>query len=342
LPAVPPTDPTPLYRARDGIYADDLLVAAVAHLDALTWLDAHPSDLDGICAGLGIAPRPADVLVTLLTAMGLTAREAQTGLVRTTELARDHLVAGSPYDLRPYYASLADRPGARELLEVLRSGRPAAWGSAARGEAWAERLADPDFARSFTAAMDARGNFLAPALARALDGIPATRLLDIAGSSGVYACALVDRRPGLRATVVERAPVDVAARTLLRERGYAELVDVQTADVFSEPLPGGADLHLVSHTLHDWDEPRVRALLAASHDELQPGGWLVDHDTHVDRDKAGPLAVARYSVLLMHTTHGKCWSIGEMEEMMRDAGFVDVELRVCVADRTAVLARKDT
>jgi len=339
---VPPTDPTALYRARDGIYADDLLVAAVAHLDALTWLDAHPTGLDGICAGLGIAARPADVLVTLLAAMGLATRDAADGTVRTTQLARDHLVAGSPHDLRPYYASLADRPGARELLDVLRSGAPAAWSSAAQGEGWADRLDDPGFAASFTAAMDARGNFLAPALAEALDGIPATHLLDVAGSSGVYACALVDRRPGLWATVVERAPVDVAARTLLRRRGYAERVAVHTADVFTEPLPGGADLHLVSHTLHDWDEPAVRTLLAASHDALQPGGWLVDHDTHLDRDKSGPLAVARYSVLLMHSTQGRCWSVGEIEEMMRDAGFVDVQVRDCVADRTAVLARKDT
>jgi 3-hydroxy-5-methyl-1-naphthoate 3-O-methyltransferase len=336
---VPPTDPTELYRARDGIYAADLLVAAVCGLDALTWLAANPTDLDGICRGLGIAERPADVLCTLLAAMGLATREPD-GTIRCTQLAADHFVAGSPYDLRPYYASLADRPAARELLEVLRTGSPAAWGSSAGGDDWAARLGDPEFARSFTAAMDAGGNLLAPVLAEALDGIPATHLLDIGGSSGVYACALVDRRPGLRATVVERHPVDIAARTLLGERGYDDRVDVHTADVFADPLPPGADLHLFSHTLHDWEEPRVRALLEASFEALQPGGWLVDHDTHLDRDKSGPLAVAQYSVLLMHSTHGKCWSIGEMEEMLTDSGFVDVQVRGCVLDRSAVLARK--
>jgi 3-hydroxy-5-methyl-1-naphthoate 3-O-methyltransferase len=276
-----PTDPTELYRARDGLYAADLLVAAVAGLDFFTWLCRQPTgtDVEGICAGLGIAPRPADVLCSLLAAMGLVARAAD-GTVHCTQLALDHFVAGSPYDLRPYYASLAERAPCRELLQVLRSGEPAAWSGAASGEDWSQRLGDPSFARSFTAAMDARGNLLGPALARALDGIPAAHLLDIGGSSGVYACALVDRRPGLRATVFERPPVDLAARTLLRQRGYADRVAVTTGDAFADPLPQGCDLHLVSHTLHDWDEPRVRALLAASFEALPPGGRLVDHDTH--------------------------------------------------------------
>jgi hypothetical protein len=32
------TDPTLLYRLRDGVYAPDLLIAAVAELDLFTWL----------------------------------------------------------------------------------------------------------------------------------------------------------------------------------------------------------------------------------------------------------------------------------------------------------------
>jgi hypothetical protein len=42
----------------------------------------------------------------------------------------------------------------------------------------------------------------------------------------------------------------------------------------------------------------------------------------------------------MHSTHGKCWSVGELEEMLRDVGFADVEVRPTAADRTAVIAAK--
>ncbi|GAC1388181.1 MAG: hypothetical protein NVSMB48_27690 [Marmoricola sp.] len=338
-PTTPPTtNPVQLYREREGVYSSDLLVVAVAELDFFSWLSRQPGDLAAICAGLDLEARAADVMCTLFTAMGLVVSDG--GVFHTTPLAKEHLVAGSPYDLRPYFASLRERPACAELLQVLRTGRTAAWASAATDADWAARLDDAGFGERFTAAMDARGRYLAPLLARVLDDLPCTRLLDIAGGSGIYACALVDRRPGLRASVLERPPVDDVARATLAGRGYADRVGVVTGDMLREPLPHGFDLHLVSHTLHDWDEASVRALLAASFRALSRGGWLVDHDAHIDADKAGPLEVARYSVLLMHSTLGKCWSVAELEAMLTDVGFKDVQVRTVAADRTAVIARK--
>lgn len=105
-----------LCRVRDGVYADDLVLAAVGWLDVFTWLVEHPVGFDGLCQGLGISPRPADVLCTLLRAMGLL--EVGDDPLRPTAIARAHLVAGAALDLRPYYASLRDRPTYRELAGV--------------------------------------------------------------------------------------------------------------------------------------------------------------------------------------------------------------------------------
>lgn len=339
-------DPTPLYRVRDGAYAADLLIAAVAELDLFTWLAAHgPVPAVDLCAELGLAERPADVLLTYCAALGLVDRDLDpVDRVRLTELGRRHLVAGSPFDLRPYYGSLAERPAVPELARVLRTGDQAAWASARPGAGhepdWSGRLGDPAFAERITAAMDARGAFLGPALAAAISDVPATALLDVAGSSGVYAAAVLDARPGMRAAVFERPPVDTAARTLLAARGLADRIDVIPGDMFSDPFPAGFDTHLYSHVLHDWDAPRVERLLAASFAALPPGGRLIDHDTHVDADKRGPLAVAEYSVLLMHSTPGKCWSVRELAEMAGRAGFVDVEHRPAAGDRGVLIARK--
>jgi hypothetical protein len=110
--------------------------------------------------------------------------------------------------------------------------------------------------------------------------------------------------------------------------------------MFAGRLPAGFDVHLYSQVLHDWDGPRVRRLLAASFAALRPGGWLLDHDTHVDADKRGSLPVAEYSVLLMHSTPGKCWSVGELTDMAQHVGLTDVEHRTTAADRGVLLARK--
>jgi len=348
-------DPTTLYRVRDGVYAADLLIAAVVGFDLFTHLArVGPVTADRVCTALGWARRPADVVLTLAAAHGLVRRDVDADdLVTVTDLAARHLVAGSPYDLRAYYASLAERPAVREFVTVLRTDTPASWASApaARTAAddpdgpgpagdWSGRLGDVGFARRITAAMDARGAFLGPALAQAVDDLPGRRVLDVGGRSGVYAAALLDRRPGARAAVLERPPVDTAARTLLGERGLDDVVDVLTGDMFTDPFPRGFDVHLFSQVLHDWDAERVEHLLAASFAALTPGGVLLDHDAHVDADRSGPLPVAEYSALLVHSTAGKCWSVGELSAMASRVGFVDLEHRPTVADRSVLVARR--
>lgn len=337
----PPSDPLTLYRLRDGIYAPDLLIVAVAELDLFTWLHRNPPMPAGdICEDFKLDPRAFDVMITYLVSLGLLQRGLHDKIVLSTSAA-EHLVAGSPWDLRAYYASLRERPACLELLEVLRTGTPAAWASAADHQDWSNRLIDPQFAHEITAAMDARGRYLGPALAAALDAIPAARrALDIGGGSGAYACALLDRRPDLQVCVFECPPVDQAARQLLAERGYGGRVNVITGDMFTDPLPDGYDLHVFSHVLHDWGEGQVRQLLASSFAALPPGGWLVDHDTHIDAHKTGPLPVAEYSVLLMHSTPGKCWSLAELDTMLSDAGFLVVGCESTTGDRSVVIARK--
>jgi SAM-dependent methyltransferase len=336
LPELPQHDPTSLYRWRDGLYAADLLTAAIVELDLFSWLDEHPSDLEGICAGLGIHARPSDVMLTLCTAMGLV--DHDDGRFRVTPLAQEHLVRRSPFFLGPYYASFKDRQVCRDLVVVLRTGRPANWASG--GADWATAMEDETFARQFTAAMDCRGVHLGQRAARAIDLGERQALLDIAGGSGVYACAFAAHHPHLRATVLEKPPVDTVARRAIAERGFAARVDVVAGDLLAESLPGGFDVHLISNVLHDWDVPRVRALLAKSFAALAPGGLLIIHDAHLDADKRGPLPVAAYSVMLMHSTEGRCYSTGELDVIVRELGFERPRAVPTTADRSLVVAVK--
>ncbi len=337
----PSTDPVSLYRLREGTYATDLLIVAIVELDLFTWIHRNtPARVAAIEKDLRLDARALDVLITYLVALGLVERGAGDE-IRLTALSAEHLVAESPWDLRAYFGSMSERPGCVEMLAALRTGATASWASAPDSRNWADRLADPGWARRVVAAMDSRGQFLGPALAAALDQLTGfSRVLDVGGDSGVYSCALVDRRPDVRASVFERPPVDEVARQLLAERGYADRVDVVTGDMFSDPLPPGYDLHIYSHVLHDWNEEQVRGLLAASYAALAPGGWIVDHDAHINAAKTGPLPVAEYSVMMMHSTPGKCWAVSELETLLTEAGFVDVRHTPTTSDRSAVIARK--
>ena len=92
--------------------------------------------------------------------------------------------------------------------------------------------------------------------------------------------------------------------------------------------------------LHDWDVPDVKRLLARSFAALPPGGLLVIHDAHLDAAKSGPLPVAAYSALLMHSTEGRCYSIAEMDDFLRACGFAELHHAATAADRSVLTAKK--
>jgi 3-hydroxy-5-methyl-1-naphthoate 3-O-methyltransferase len=321
LRTAPETDPVSIYRIRDGIYAADLLLTAIVHLDFFSWLDTKPATKADVCRAFETADRPTDVMLTLFTAMGLTEDT-------------------SPWFLGPYYESLKNRPVALDLLTVLRTGKPASWGSQKDEKDWHQAMESETFAAQFTAAMDCRGVYLAQAVAKAVDLTWRTHLLDIAGGSGVYACSLVTHHPHLVATVFEKPPVDRIAAGAIAARGCSGKVHVAAGDMLTDPLPADADAHLYSNVLHDWDEPVVRRLLEKSFAALPSGGLIVIHDAFLNAAKTGPLHVAEYSVLLMHSSEGRCYSTREMEQYLTDAGFRDPVYRDTAAARGVMTATK--
>ena len=338
LRTVPRTDPVDIYRVRDGIYAADMLLAAIVHLDLFSWLEKNPATRADVCRAFDTAARPTDVMLTLFAAMGLV--EERQDAFHLTSLGAEHLVKTSPWFLGPYYESLKNRPVALDLLRVLRTGKPANWGSEKDGKDWHVAMETEEFAAQFTAAMDCRGVYLAQAVATSIDLSQRRHLLDIAGGSGVYACSLVTHHPHLAATVFEKSPVDRIAARAIAGRGCAAKVVVAAGDMLDGPLPGDADVHLYSNVLHDWDEPVVRQLIAKSFEALPPGGLIVIHDAFLNAVKDGPLHVAEYSILLMHSSEGRCYSTREMEEYLMDTGFRDASYRDTAAARGVMTATK--
>jgi SAM-dependent methyltransferase len=329
----PKTDPTLIFRYRDGLYAVDLLAAAITGLDFFTRLAEQPADLKAICKMFAIQERPSDVMLTLFKAMGLVQQHGDA--FEVTETAREFLTKNSHWYLGPYYAAMQERPVCKDMLAVLRTGKPANWASYKDEKEWTRAMQDERFARGFTAAMDCRGRYLAHALAKVLDLRDTRKLLDIAGGSGIYARTLAEANPHLRATILEKPPVDKIAR-----EGVIERVDVVVGDMFKEPLPAGYDAHLFSNVLHDWDVPLVEQLIQKSFDALPVGGLIIIHDAHLNADKSGPLPVAEYSALLMNVSEGRCYSVRETEHYLQKAGFREFKFAPTALERSVITARK--
>jgi acetylserotonin N-methyltransferase len=338
LTAAPATDPSPIYRSRDELFADDMFIAALKGFDFFSWLETTPSTVDGIASHFGFHARPVDVMTTLFVAKGLLERRGD--VLHLSAMAREHLVSWSPWFLGPYFPKVSDRQFAMDLLEILRSGRPANYQSRKDSPDWHKAMETEAFAEEFIAAMDCRGVLAAQALAKRIDLGRRRRLLDVAGGSGIYACSFCAQFPGLSASVLEKPPVDRIALRGIERRGFGSRVDVVARDMIAEPLPEGYDVHLWSNVLHDWDVPIVRQLLHASAAALPSGGAIVVHDAFLNADKTGPAQIAGYSVLLMHVTQGRCYSTAEMTAWLTEAGFAaPVEVPSAVG-RSALIAKR--
>jgi len=338
--AIPTTDPSGLIKLRDSIYAADLFTVATSHLKFFSWLSLNKApNISEICTEFQIKERPADVMLTLLKSYNLLTEKL--GRFYLTELAQEHLVDYSQWCLEPYIASQKNRSVCLDMLNVLRTGEPISWGAEKDENEWAIAMEKEEFAETFTSAMDSRGAYLAPAFARSVDFSAYNRLLDIGGASGIYSVAVVQKHKSMTATVLEKPPVDKAARYSVNKRKVADRVSIIACDMFNEDFPKGFDVHLYSNVFHDWDTDDVKTLLKKSYDSLLPEGIILIHDAHINAEKNGPVEIAEYSVLLMSSTRGKCYSVKEMEDMLIEAGFLNIEVIQTVAKRSVIKAKKN-
>lgn len=326
-----------LLAYRDGIYASDLLICAVAHFDSFSVLDQSPRSLDELCAELQIAHRPADVMLSLFLARHLISKNGSRHSL--TQAARDYLVKGARHSLVPYYASLGSRRQCLEFVDVLKNDRPAGWSSKKQGQRWLDAMKHVNFADTFTAAMHSRGASLASELVKHLDCSSYGSLLDIGGASGVYACTFAAMHPTLAATVLEIEPVDRAARRFIAAQGMSDRVDVIAGDMF-KALPSGYDVHLFANVFHDWDLDSIRTLVNASFSALNSGVMIAVLDAHLNEEKDGPLTVAEYSCLVMHATPGRCYSTTEIERVLVAEGFANIQVQDVAASRSVITATK--
>jgi SAM-dependent methyltransferase len=131
---------------------------------------------------------------------------------------------------------------------------------------------------------------------------------------------LLQKNPGLRATVVDRPEVLKVTQEMAHSCGVADRLSVQPGDMFRDPLPTG-DIVLLSNILHDWDVPECRALVARCAAVLKPGGELLIHDVFLDDALDGPLAMALYSAALFTLTEGRLYSALEYRVWLADAGL---------------------
>ncbi|HPO14295.1 MAG TPA: methyltransferase [Candidatus Hydrogenedentes bacterium] len=179
--------------------------------------------------------------------------------------------------------------------------------------------------REFALAMDGLAQTNAPAIAQQLDLSPFHSMLDLGAGLGAYTTAFLSACPNLHATLFDVPPVIEMARQKLSETSLAPRCRCLAGDYFKDPMGNHYDLIWMANVLHALGEADINSLLKRCFDALQPGGVLMIKDFFPDESNA--LFCALFSLnIMLHTDSGRLYTISEIDEYTRQAGFTQGHL----------------
>jgi len=184
-----------------------------------------------------------------------------------------------------------------------------------------------DVARAFIGAMHAIGKGMAHDIASSRDLGLFTNMLDIGGASGTYSAAFLKQNQKLRATIFDLPAVIPLARALMAAEGLQDRVSFVPGDFYTDELPGGHDLCLLSAIIHQNSPAQNSQLYQKIFRCLKPGGTLLIRDHIMDETRTNPPEGALFALnMLVNTPGGDTYTFAEVQDTLLAAGFTDISL----------------
>jgi hypothetical protein len=248
-------------------------IYAAAKLRIADHLAAGPRSAEEIAAAAGVASRPLYRLLRALAGVGVFAQQAdgRFGLNPTGELLREH-VADSMWAIVVMRGEEQEQCWG-DLLETLRTGEPAF--ERLFGQPIFDYLAErPEQARIFDTAMTGFSGRETRAILDAYDLSGVGTLADIGGGAGTKLADILRRYPAMRGLLFDLPHVVERARPMLEAAGLSKRCDIQGGDFF-ERAPGGADVYVLGHIIHDWDDTTAGRILDNLRRAMSSGARLL-------------------------------------------------------------------
>lgn len=255
-----------------GYWISQALYVA-AKLGIADLLAGGPRNPDDLAATVGAHPRSLYRLLRALASLGVF-RELDDRQFTLTPLA-EGLRGDVPGSMRAWALMMGEEQYRAwgELLESVRTGRTGF--EAVYGEPLFEYLATrPDTAAVFDAAMTSIHGRETDAIAEVYDFASVRVLADIGGGNGSTIRGILGRFPNLQGILFDLPGVIERGRPANDEAGFAQRCRL-TAGSFFESVPEGADVYLLRHIIHDWDDEKAVAILRTVRRAMQPSARLL-------------------------------------------------------------------
>jgi hypothetical protein len=290
-----------------------------AELDLAERLAPGPVSSAELAFAAGVDADACERLLLLLATAGYFRRDRQ-GRWHNTRLS-EALRASHPLSARQWARFFGGADHFRIWAHAdaaVRSGQSAT--RAATGHEffdWITRV-DPQAGERFAGAMLDGSRFVAQAFESTVDLEGAATFCDVGGGTGRLLLHLLSRRPAMRGVLFDLPEVVAGASEVLG--GVAGRVEIIGGSFF-ERVPAGLDRYLLLSVLHDWNDERAAAILAACRAALTPAGRLLVVEQVVEPRRA-PLFERHSDVLMLVLSgSGRERTDGEFRRLFAAAGL---------------------
>lgn len=223
----------------------------------------------------GTQPGPLYRLLRMLAGLGIFAEQADRRFANTP--LSETLRKDTPDSVRDYARWLCTDLHWRTLGDLdytVRTGEPSIVKDHPGKTPFDVLFGDPEASVVFDEAMTGLSVGEGAAIVQAYDFSPYERVVDVGGGHGYLATLIARNSPRTRVTVYDLQHVVEGARSRIESGGLSEQVGA-VAGSFLEAVPGPADLCVLKHIVHGFDDERARRILSNCRHALRDGGHVL-------------------------------------------------------------------
>jgi len=177
---------------------------------------------------------------------------------------------------------------------------------------------NPEEAQKFSAAMADLSTPVIREATSVIDVGTAKTVLDVGGAHGAFVSEVVRRNPQLTGSVLELPHVAATVEGEARKRGLKDRISGVAGDFF-KAVPA-ADLYLLKHVLHDWDDASCHSILSNILTSMRSDSRLFIVEMLVTDDGASSSAALMDMAMLFATT-GQERDLSQFDTLLTAAGL---------------------
>lgn len=183
-----------------------------------------------------------------------------------------------------------------------------------------------------------------PAAQAVASHVPASgplKVLDIAAGHGLFGITIAQRNPEAAIFAQDWASVLEVAKENAVNAGVESRYSTIPGSAFEVDFGSSYDLVLITNFLHHFDAATNEAFLRKVHAALKPGGRAITLEFVPNDDRVTPPMPARFALtMLSSTAKGDAFTFGELDSMMRNAGFANNVCHTLETQQSVIISTK--